>query len=61
MIFLIYQERTTEVKEIYHKFGASAAVVMQLSERITTPNHLLSFDNYFSNCPLLQLQQYSYL
>ncbi|KAJ8966278.1 hypothetical protein NQ314_003646 [Rhamnusium bicolor] len=35
-------------------FGASAAVVMQLSERITEPNHALFFDNYFSSYHIFQ-------
>nr|XP_023015908.1 piggyBac transposable element-derived protein 3-like [Leptinotarsa decemlineata] len=47
--FFIYQGSTTEMNPLYMHFGASAATVMQLSDRNTEPNHALFFDNYFSS------------
>lgn len=52
--FILYQGSTTEVDEEYKQYGAGAGVVMKLCERISTPNHLLIFDNYFSTYSLFQ-------
>lgn len=52
--FIIYQGSTTELEKIYSHFGSSTAVVMQLSDRIREPNHLVCFDNYFSSYRLFQ-------
>lgn len=52
--FLIYQGSTTEIKKEYLQFGSGAGTVMQLSERISEPNHGLYYDNYFSSYSLLQ-------
>ncbi|XP_031358741.1 piggyBac transposable element-derived protein 3-like isoform X1 [Photinus pyralis] len=52
--FLIYQGSTTPFSPIYVKYGSAAAVVMQLSERISESNHGLFFDNYFTTYNLIQ-------
>ncbi|XP_050501036.1 piggyBac transposable element-derived protein 4-like [Diabrotica virgifera virgifera] len=52
--FLIYQGSTTPINPIYVKYGSAAAVVMQLSERISEKNHGLFFDNFFSTYKLIQ-------
>jgi len=52
--FIVYQGVTTEYREEYKAFGISAGTVMQLSERITEPNHQLYFDNFFSTYALFQ-------
>lgn len=53
--FIIYQGSTTEINPLYTtNCGSSAAVVMQLSERISEPNHALFFDNFFSSYHLFQ-------
>lgn len=33
--FIIYQPGSTEVENIYNKFGLGAGVIMHLSQRIT--------------------------
>lgn len=52
--FIIYQGSTTPLNPVYVKYGSSAAVVIQLSERITEKNHGLFFDNFFSTYNLFQ-------
>lgn len=52
--FIIYQGATTEMKTMYTHCGAAAGIVMQLTERITEPNHGLFFDNFFSTYQLFQ-------
>lgn len=52
--FIIYQGTTTELNPSYTHCGAAAGIVMQLSERISEPNHGLFFDNYFSTYQLFQ-------
>lgn len=54
MIFYIYCFFQMNLCITDDEILASAAVVMQLSEKITEPNHLLCLDNYFSNYPLFQ-------
>lgn len=52
--FLIYQGSTTPLNPLYRKCGSAAAVVMQLSDRITEKNHGLFFDNFFCTYNLFQ-------
>lgn len=52
--FIVYQGVTTEYREEYKAFGICAGTMMQLSERITEPNHQLYFDNFFSTYALFQ-------
>lgn len=53
--FIIYQGATTEINQLYSKFGAGAATVMQLVERINDSHtHGLFFDNYFGSYNLFQ-------
>lgn len=52
--FIVYQGVTTEYREKYKAFGICGGAVMQLSERITEPNHQLYFDNFFNTYALFQ-------
>ncbi|XP_063216722.1 uncharacterized protein LOC134527733 [Bacillus rossius redtenbacheri] len=52
--FILYQGSTTEINCKFQQFGLGANIVMQLSQRITTPYCKQFFDNYFSSYWLFQ-------
>lgn len=59
--FIIYQGSKTPLNPVYAKYGSAAAVVMQLSERISDKNHGLFFDNFFSTYNLFQYLDSKYI
>lgn len=53
--FLLYQGKTTELEEnLQTTFGQGAAIVIHLSQSVTSPYSELYFDNYFSSYNLFR-------